>query len=128
MTARLVVTSFGYLHGDPPPADVTVDLRDWLRDPHVDPAMRELTGLDPAVRDKVELTPGAAELARKVVWLAATLAGLADEGRQVRVALGCAGGRHRSVAVAELVADRLRNVGWWTDVVHRDVGLPVVVR
>ncbi len=128
MTARLLVTSFGYLHGPPPAADVTVDLRDWLRDPHVDQAMREMTGLDPAVRDKVELTPGAVELARKVVWLAATLAGLADEGRTVRVALGCAGGRRRSVALAELVADRLRNLAWSTQVVHRDVDLPVVTR
>ncbi len=128
MTARLLVTSFGYLHGPPPPADVTVDLRDWLRDPHVDPAMRELTGLDKAIRDKVVRTPGTFELARQVVHLAVMMALLVADGRPVRVALGCAGGRHRSVVVAGLVAAGLLGAGWPVEVVHRDIGLPVVTR
>ena len=58
----VLVTSFGYLHGGVRRADVLVDVREHLRDPHVDPAFRELTGHDTAVMERVLATPGAGAL------------------------------------------------------------------
>jgi RNase adaptor protein for sRNA GlmZ degradation len=84
-----------------------LDLRRALRNPADDPAMRYRTGLDTDVYEHVMATPGAQEvIARTVVQLRA----LADEvptGRLVRLTVACQGGRHRSVAVAEAVAQRV---------------------
>ncbi|MGW2181225.1 RapZ C-terminal domain-containing protein [Streptomyces sp. NPDC001732] len=84
-----------------------LDLRKALRNPADDPAMRHRTGLDPDVYAHVLSTPGAREL---VARTAVQLRALADEtprGRLVRLTTACQGGRHRSVAVAEAVAQRL---------------------
>ncbi len=105
---EVLVTSFGYLHDGAPKADVLVDVRDHLRDPHTDPAFRALTGHDTAVMERVLATPGAGALidALVVAAAAALLPGACKTGRLVRVAIGCVGGRHRSVVIADAVAAR----------------------
>lgn len=123
-TTRVEVTSFGYLHGDPPPGHITVDVRDLLRNPHVDPGMRELTGFDKPVRDLVVSTPGAHQL---VGDLTTVVCGLAALGRGVvRVGFGCAGGRHRSVVLARELTHTLAVLGVGVSVTHRDAHRPVV--
>lgn len=123
------VTSFGYLHGQAPTADITVDVRDHLRDPHVDPGFRELTGLDPAVTERVLGTSGADELVDAIAAAVAAVAPAARlNGRLVQVAIGCSGGRHRSVVLADSVAARVTLFGWTAEVEHRDINKPVVRR
>jgi RNase adaptor protein for sRNA GlmZ degradation len=123
----VTVTSFGYGHSNPPEADLTVDARRLLRNPHHDPAMRYLTGLDAPVRDHVLATPGARNLIANIAAAAAAL--LADTGaRQVTLAVGCVGGRHRSVVLAASIADALRGAGLSIRLEHRDVHRPVIQR
>lgn len=123
MTA-VAITSFGYGHAAAPIADVTIDARRNLRNPHHDPAMRELTGLDFAVRAHVLDTPGARELILHTA--AAALGLLAATGLTVTIATGCAGGRHRAVALAEEIAARLRTSGVVVAVEHRDIAKPAL--
>ena len=126
---EVLVASFGYLHGDPPRADVLVDVRDHLRDPHTDPAFRELTGHDTAVMERVLATPGASALIDALAAAAAALLpGACRTGRLIRIAVGCAGGRHRSVVIADAVAARLALAGWGTEAVHLHIHRPVVKR
>lgn len=122
------IISFGYGHAAPPAAHLTLDLRVHFRDPHVDPALRELTARDERVRRAVLRTPGVGELvdataAAVRAYLAAPSAG------PVTVAVGCVGGRHRSA----VVADTLRIVllddhDIPADVHHRDIDQPVIRR
>ncbi|MER5622524.1 RNase adapter RapZ [Streptosporangium sp. NPDC002544] len=119
------ITSFGYGHSEQPTADLTIDARRNLRNPHHDPAMRTLTGLDRTVREHVLATPGASALVGYAVACTAALA--AATGRDVTVATGCVGGRHRSVALAEEIAAGLRSDhGMHVTVTHRDVAKPVI--
>jgi UPF0042 nucleotide-binding protein len=124
--AQVLVTSFGYGHADPPEADVTLDARRLLHDPHVDPAMREMTGLDETVRRRVLATRGAK------AWIeheAAAVRTLLDHvGRPVTVAFGCAGGRHRSVVMASECARLLAAAGFEVHLEHRDVTKPLIRR
>jgi RNase adaptor protein for sRNA GlmZ degradation len=123
--AAAVITSFGYRHGAAPDAELTFDVRTRLRDPHVDPALRELTGEDEAVADAVIRTPGAGPLIGAIV--AAVRACLQDPGAgPVTVAVGCQGGRHRSAVIAIKVADRLAWAGVPVRLVHRDLRRPVL--
>lgn len=88
------IVSFGYGHGDAPAAHLTLDLRHHFRDPHVSPAMRELTAVHREVRRTVLGTPGVkALLAATVRAVQAYDAG--PSARNTVVALGCTGGRHR---------------------------------
>jgi RNase adaptor protein for sRNA GlmZ degradation len=130
MMASARVISFGFLHGPAPVADVVLDVRDVLHDPHVTPEFRELTGLDERVRRYVLDTADATFIVTNLVNLAYVLdtAALARADRPVTVAIGCAGGRHRSVALASVVAERLTADGWSVAVEHRHVGRPVVRR
>ncbi|MGH8919965.1 MAG: RapZ C-terminal domain-containing protein, partial [Actinomycetes bacterium] len=126
-----VITSFGYLHlrERHPRADLVVDVREHLRDPHVDPGMRVLTGLDPTVVSKVLTTPGAPGLIDALVHAAgALLPAACRAGRLVTIAIGCAGGRHRSVVIAATVAERLTHAGWGAEAEHLHLGMPVVDR
>lgn len=125
MTTHAEIYSFGYLHGPPPAATSTVDLRECLYDPHVDPALRELTGLDHRVQHAVLDTPGARNL---IAHQAMVASGLLQLHIPVVLAAGCAGGRHRSVVVATEIAARLRLEGWPVQVHHRDIDRPVVRR
>jgi UPF0042 nucleotide-binding protein len=121
----VTVISFGYGHGDPPvTAALVIDTRANLRNPHHDPAMRELTGLDQQVYDHVMATPGARELATAVALGVAPLARFRQES--VEVAIGCVGGRHRSVALAEAIAAGLRRDGVPAQAEHRDVNRDVL--
>lgn len=122
----VTITSFGYGHAPAPEADLTVDARRLLHDPHVDPAMRQLTGEHPRVRERVLTTAGA------TCWIEHTTATvhalIAAAGRDVTVGVGCAGGRHRSVVMASEVAAELRRAGVDVELVHRDIQRPVIQR
>lgn len=125
----IVVESFGYLHGPAPVADITLDLRSVARDPHTSPEMRELTGLHPDIHAHVlsnQTVQGV--LAALLLLVGDFLPGKDAAGELVRVALGCAGGRHRSVVLANELVNRLNEAGIGADVVHRDILRPVVTR
>ncbi|MEU6967393.1 RNase adapter RapZ [Kitasatospora aureofaciens] len=121
------VVSFGYLHGAPPPAHLTIDLRLHFKDPHVNPALRNLSANDPQVRWTVLGTPG-------ITGLIATTARLVDSFHAgpgeapLTIAVGCAGGRHRAATVASMLAKRLGLLGPRVVLEHRDLDKPVVER
>jgi UPF0042 nucleotide-binding protein len=118
---RINIVSFGFKYGLPVDADLVADCR-FLPNPHWVPDLRPLNGQDAAVRDYVLGQPAAtAFLAAYLQVLDVSLAGFEREGkRYVTLAVGCTGGKHRSVAMAEQLAARLtgRDVG----VSHRDLG------
>ena len=118
---RLNIVSFGYKYGLPVDADLVADCR-FLPNPHWVPALRPLSGCDAAVRDYVLSQPGAAEfLDAYLAVLEVSLAGFEREGkRYVTLAVGCTGGKHRSVAISEQIAARLD--GRDVTVSHRDLG------
>jgi UPF0042 nucleotide-binding protein len=120
---NLAIISFGYLHGWAPKADLVTDLRPY-RDPHVDPAMRELTGLDERVIHTVLGTPGITEVLSGLVMDAFRY----TETGPATFAFGCSGGRHRSVVVANKLAALVGPMGITTTVVHTDIHRPVVNR
>jgi UPF0042 nucleotide-binding protein len=116
------VESFGFKHGLPLDADMVMDVR-FLPNPHWQPELRPLTGHDPKVRDHVlETAAGSDFVDRFDDLLASLLPQYQEEGRAyLTVAIGCTGGRHRSVAIAEELASRLRDRGVAVRVTHRDV-------
>jgi UPF0042 nucleotide-binding protein len=120
---RATVMSFGFKYGIPVDADIVCDVR-FLPNPYWEPDLRELTGLDPSVSDYVTDAPEAREfLGRMAEILNLVSDGYLREGkRYVTVAVGCTGGKHRSVAMAENLAARLVKVGVEVLVVHRDLG------
>lgn len=99
--------SFGYKHGVPRDADLLFDVR-FLRNPHYVPELRPLTGLDPAVAEYVNAAPGMQEFRDRLESLLDfLLPAYAQEGKtSVVIGIGCTGGRHRSVAIAEALARR----------------------
>ncbi|MGB3736580.1 MAG: RNase adapter RapZ [Ilumatobacter sp.] len=119
---QVSVESFGFKHGLPLDADMVMDVR-FLPNPHWVPDLRPLTGHDPKVRDHVlETAAGSDFVDRLDDLLASLLPQYEKEGRSyLTVAIGCTGGRHRSVATAEEVASRLRGRGVAVRVAHRDV-------
>jgi RNase adapter protein RapZ len=119
---RVNVPSFGFKHGLPLDADMVVDVR-FLPNPHWVPALRPQTGRDAGVRDYVLAQPQtAAFLARLEGLLEVALPGYVKEGKQyLTVAIGCTGGRHRSVVLAEELGAWLRSKGYNVHVSHRDV-------
>lgn len=120
---RMAVMSFGFKYGVPLDADYVLDMR-FLPNPFWVPELRPLTGRDAAVADFVLARPGATEFVDGVVgWMKPVLAGYLAEGRRyVTLAVGCTGGKHRSVAVAEALAGRLAGADISSFVVHRDLG------
>ncbi|MFJ4679228.1 ATPase [Kitasatospora sp. NPDC088783] len=126
---QVQILSFGYGHGDPvPEADILLDLRRSYRNPHSDPAMRELTGFDAQVAAHVDATAGIGALVRHTV--AAVLDLVAEVGdpqhRLIRVAAGCVGGRHRSVRVARAVREGVRAAGLGAEALHLHVRRPMI--
>jgi UPF0042 nucleotide-binding protein len=105
---RLNIISFGYKYGLPVDADLVADCR-FLPNPHWVPELRPYSGLDEPVRDYVLGQPAADRfLTAYLAVLDVSLAGFEREGkRYVTLAVGCTGGKHRSVAVAEQLAARL---------------------
>jgi UPF0042 nucleotide-binding protein len=120
---RATVISFGYKYGLPVDADLVLDCR-FLPNPHWVPELRPMTGLEERVRDYVLSRPGASEFVDKFVALFDLVsAGYRREGkRYVTIAVGCTGGKHRSVAVTEEIARRLAKEGLDASIVHRDLG------
>ncbi|HEY0639607.1 MAG TPA: RNase adapter RapZ [Pseudonocardiaceae bacterium] len=121
---RVTVLSFGYKYGLPMDADMVVDVR-FLPNPFWIPELRELTGRDDEVRDYVLSQEGAGEfLDRYHELLRLVSGGYRREGkRYLTLAVGCTGGKHRSVAISEELAGRLANEdGVTAKVVHRDLG------
>lgn len=120
---RAIIVSFGYKYGLPVDADLVADMR-FLPNPHWVPELREQTGQQAAVRDYVLFQPGAVEfLDRYADLLGSVFDGYLREGKRfVTVGVGCTGGKHRSVAMSEALASRLRDTGVETLVVHRDLG------
>ncbi|MYQ42110.1 UPF0042 nucleotide-binding protein [Streptomyces sp. LamerLS-316] len=127
MNVEIEIVSFGYLHSAPPAAHLTIDLRHHFRDPHVSPALRNMTADDEPVRAAVLSTPGITELVDATAVAVAAFASGPSAGA-VTVADGCAGGRHRAPTFAKVLADRLRADGYRVSVTHRDLHRPVVQR
>ncbi|MBD3688716.1 RNase adapter RapZ [Nanchangia anserum] len=120
---RLTIMSFGFKHGIPLDADWVADMR-YLQNPYWIAELRHLTGLDAPVADYVLNQPGAKEFGRAyVAMLTPILDGFARELKPfITVAIGCTGGRHRSVAMTEFIAAALREKGLPVRTLHRDMG------
>lgn len=115
------IVTFGFKNGLPRDADFVADVR-FLHNPHWVPDLRPLTGLDSAVRDYVLASEGAEEFIDGYAHLLASVLGLyrAHDKHSVTIGVGCTGGKHRSVAVAEELATRLRAQNIPVRVTHRD--------
>jgi UPF0042 nucleotide-binding protein len=118
----VVVYSFGFKHGAATDADIVIDVR-FLPNPYYDPELRHLTGLDAPVRDFVMGRPETQEFMKR--WKAlldCVMPGYVAEGKQqLAIAVGCTGGQHRSVAIAEATGAYLKNQGYRVHVSHRDL-------
>lgn len=118
------VFSFGFKHGMPVEADLMIDVR-FLPNPFYDPQMRTMTGNDPLVRDFVLNN----EVTRRFLdaWeslLDVAMPGYVAEGKShLSIAIGCTGGQHRSVAIANATADYLQRGGYHVSLSHRDLAL-----
>src|SRR6056297_2696139 len=121
----LSIQSFSFKRGAPREADTVHDTR-FLDNPHWDPALRPLDGRDPAVAARVRADPLYEAFMSRLADLALLL--LPAYGREGKayycIALGCSGGRHRSVAAAEDLAARLAAAGWPVALRHRELGDP----
>ncbi|ACQ80426.1 conserved hypothetical protein [Beutenbergia cavernae DSM 12333] len=120
---RLTLVSFGFKYGLPLDADHVVDVR-FLSNPYWVTELRHLTGRDDAVRDYVLALPGAQDFVDAYVSaVEPVLDGyLREQKPYVTIAVGCTGGKHRSVAIAEAMAERLREDGNSVRTLHRDLG------
>ncbi len=118
----LFVTSFGFRFGVPREADLVFDVR-FLNNPHYDPALRDLTGQDRAVQEAVAADRDFEGYFGAVTGLLKiSLPRYAEEGKSyLTIAIGCTGGRHRSVFVATRLAEWLSANGWRVGVSHRDI-------
>lgn len=125
---QVTFSSFGFKHGVPREADLMFDVR-FLRNPHYVAELTALTGLDPAVAGYVADDPGYGEFMDRLYALLDHVLPLyeAEGKRHLVVAIGCTGGRHRSVTVAEALAARYRDHLDVT-VTHRDAGRPAGAR
>jgi UPF0042 nucleotide-binding protein len=121
---QTAVVSFGFKHGLPLDVDLVFDCR-FLPNPHWVPALRPLSGLDAEVRDYVlDNEETQALLSRLDDLFALLLPAYVREGKSyLSIAIGCTGGRHRSVVLAEEIAARLRGRGYTPVVHHRDIDL-----
>lgn len=125
----VTVYSFGFKHGAADDADIVMDVR-FLPNPYYDPMLRPLTGLDAPVRDFVMFRDETVAFLDK--WkglLDAVMPGYVKEGKQqLAIAVGCTGGQHRSVAIAEATGDFLKTKGYRVSVSHRDLALAESVK
>lgn len=121
---QVTVLSFGYKYGMPSDADLVADAR-FLPNPHWVPELRAFTGLDQQVRDFVFAQPGESEFVTNYAKaLEPVLGGYQRENkRHATIAVGCTGGKHRSVAMAGQLAELLTTIpGVVVNVKHRDLG------
>jgi len=124
-SATLTVVSFAFSRGVPRDADLMFDMR-FLRNPHWVPELKPHTGLHPDVAAYVAADPVYAEAKTRIEELILLLLPrYENEGKNyVTVAIGCTGGKHRSVHFAETLASRLREAGFSPTVLHRDLTQP----
>lgn len=115
------VVTFGFKHGIPTDADFVADVR-FLHNPHWVPHLRPLTGLDQQVSEYVLASDGAQEFVEDYATLLGNVLERyrAHDKHSVTIAVGCTGGKHRSVAIAEALGDKLRERGVAARVTHRD--------
>ena len=120
---RVSIVSFGYKYGLPVDADLVADCR-FLPNPRWVESLAPLNGQDERVRDYVLKQPGAEEFLKAYTeTLRITFDGYDRQGKQyVTLAIGCTGGKHRSVTMAEQLGLRLEETGLAIQVVHRDLG------
>lgn len=121
---KVTVESFGFKYGTPADADIVADAR-FLPNPYWQPELRASTGLDPSVSDYVLAQEGAVDfLDAFEAMLRPVLSGYARENkRHATIAIGCTGGKHRSVALVQQLADRLSRLpSLSVTVKHRDLG------
>lgn len=124
---RINVLSFGYKYGIPVDSDLVLDCR-FIPNPHWIPELRPLTGLTPEVSNKVLTSEGVAEFVKSYVGvIRQMMPGYLREGKKyVTIAIGCTGGKHRSVAIAEEIAKQLSAdksaIEISAHATHRDVG------
>jgi UPF0042 nucleotide-binding protein len=118
----LTILSFGFSRGVPRNADLMFDMR-FLRNPHWDPDLRPRTGLDPDVTAYIQADPAYEEAVGKIEDLLLTLLPRYAEGGKayITVAIGCTGGKHRSVHVATRIAKHLQEAGFSPTVLHRNI-------
>jgi len=116
------IVSFGYKYGIPIDADLLFDVR-FLPNPYYDLKLRPLTGLDREVREFVMQSPGTAEyLERLFPLLDFLFPRYAAEGKaHLTIGIGCTGGQHRSVAIAERIGETYEKQGFYTITRHRDI-------
>jgi RNase adapter protein RapZ len=119
---RIFVTSFAYRRGLPRDADLIFDVR-FLDNPHYVPRLRDLDGHHPAVAAHIERDPDLEVFFTGLwAWLSPLFWRYENEGKTyLTMAIGCTGGRHRSVYVAERLAARIAAAGWRVEVGHRDL-------
>ena len=117
------LVSFGFRHGPPASGETLFDVR-FLPNPYFEEALRSQTGLDPEVAEFVLKSPRGSELFSRLADLLVFLLPLYDqEGKAyLTIGVGCTGGRHRSVAMVEALAQLLRKQDREVNVEHRDVG------
>ena len=119
---RATVVSFGFKYGLPADADLVVDVR-FLPNPYWIPELRLLTGEDPEVSTTCSASSRPGFLERYVPVLQLIGAGYRREGkRYMTLAVGCTGGKHRSVAMCRELVRRLTELGIRATAVHRDLG------
>jgi len=119
---NVTISSFGFRHGLPRGLDMLFDVR-FLPNPHFVPELRPFTGRDAAVIDYLRSEPEVEDtIARFADLLAFLLPRFQREGKSyLSVGVGCTGGRHRSVMVADAISKRLLELGYKTKVMHRDI-------
>jgi UPF0042 nucleotide-binding protein len=122
---QIHVISFGFKYGLPPEADILVDVR-FLRNPFFVPELKALDGEDAAIREFVLNSPEAQTFIAKYTDLIDFLVPLhAQEGKtQLNIAVGCTGGRHRSVVIARSLYDHIAGRSARVELIHRDIHQP----
>jgi UPF0042 nucleotide-binding protein len=118
----ITVCSFGFKHGVPIDADLVFDVR-FLRNPYYQVELREMTGINRSIREYVFEDELAEPFMVKLVDLVSfTLPQYIKEGKAyLTIGIGCTGGRHRSVVMAEELSRRLETIGYRVGVQHRDI-------
>ena len=116
------VVSFGYRYGVPSDADLVFDVR-FLPNPHFVPKLRKYTGLDAKVRQYIRSFPQTSEFLKRIEGLLVYLIPhYIGEGKSyLTIAIGCTGGRHRSVMLTEEMKKALEKHSYSTKAVHRDI-------
>jgi UPF0042 nucleotide-binding protein len=120
---KVTVVSFGFKYGVPVDADLLADMR-FLPNPFWEPDLRDFTGKDPGVVSYVVERPDAQQFLERYIPVIETVGnGYLREGKRfMTIGIGCTGGKHRSVAMAEEIAARLRALGYDATATHRDLG------